>query len=167
MQLVFDPWFYLTTVPDTRQRRYVLGLIFIFLVSIIWTASSVCAQYLYSELEFESPFLMTYIGVCLFSLILPAKYCTDYFGITQDNCSESLYYSSDHEIHSQVQGGMDRRNPNELVTVRTFDSLLRHKGDKWNHGKHFFAALHIAPVMFIANWVSLQIYIQLSTMTQF
>lgn len=53
---------------------YALGLLFIVLVAIIWAASSVLTQFLYKgHYQFDSPFLLTYIGVSLFTLWLPAK----------------------------------------------------------------------------------------------
>jgi solute carrier family 35 protein F5 len=59
----------------TRQRRnqYILGLVFILVVAIIWAASSVLIQCIYESesFDFHSPFLVTYIGVSLFSLWLP------------------------------------------------------------------------------------------------
>lgn len=142
--------------PDdnNRQRRYALGLWFIFLVCIMWTGSSVCAQYLYSELDFESPFLMTYIGVCLFAFILPVKYFTDNVGMTADPCSQTIWTDNDDEGTPYFNcGKTNDPNIDDLITVRAFEPILRHEGDNWNHGKHLFAALHIAPVMFIANWV--------------
>jgi solute carrier family 35, member F5 len=57
---------------------YLLGLFFIVIVAILWSASSVVCQFLYSSnddddnsTKFHSPFLVTYIGVSLFSLWLP------------------------------------------------------------------------------------------------
>lgn len=52
---------------------YTLGLFFILLVSIIWSAASVLVQFLYTKQSFDSPFLLTYIGVSLFTLLLPTK----------------------------------------------------------------------------------------------
>ena len=53
---------------------YALGLVFIFLVSIIWAAASILVQYLYSDQSFDSPFLLTYIGTSLFVLFLPSQW---------------------------------------------------------------------------------------------
>ena len=50
---------------------YALGLLFIFLVSVIWAASSVLVQHLYRDLDFDSPFVLTYVSVSLFVVFLP------------------------------------------------------------------------------------------------
>jgi len=52
---------------------YTLGLFFILLVSLIWSAASILVQFLYTDKSFDSPFLLTYIGVSLFTLLLPTK----------------------------------------------------------------------------------------------
>jgi len=52
---------------------YILGLCFIFLVSIIWSLSSILVQYLYQSLNFSSPFLLTYIGTSLFIILIPSR----------------------------------------------------------------------------------------------
>jgi len=52
---------------------YALGLFFIFCVSIIWTVASVVIQYIYQEHQFNSPYLITYIGTSLFTVLLPTR----------------------------------------------------------------------------------------------
>lgn len=47
------------------------GLFFIFIVTIIWTAASYLTEYIYSDLEFKSPFLLTYFSSSFFVLYLP------------------------------------------------------------------------------------------------
>jgi solute carrier family 35, member F5 len=61
-------------------RNYVIGLLFIVLVAVIWAASSVLIQLLYTSTDndFHSPFLVTYIGVSLFTLWLPTQKLTQY-----------------------------------------------------------------------------------------
>lgn len=55
------------------DSSYALGLSFIFLVAIIWSAASVLVQYLYQGLNFNSPFLLTYIGTSLFVILIPSR----------------------------------------------------------------------------------------------
>jgi solute carrier family 35 protein F5 len=59
------------------QMKYGLGLVFIVLVALIWALSSVMVQYMYNAYAFDSPFLLTYIGVSLFTWPLPMKYITN------------------------------------------------------------------------------------------
>ncbi len=54
------------------KSSYALGLFYIFLVSIIWSAASILVQYLYEGLDFDSPFLLTYIGTSLFIILIPS-----------------------------------------------------------------------------------------------
>jgi drug/metabolite transporter (DMT)-like permease len=57
--------------------KYGLGLFFIVLVALIWALSSVLVQFMYNTYAFDSPFLLTYIGVSLFTWPLPMKYITN------------------------------------------------------------------------------------------
>lgn len=202
------PFFFLNKdLYDRRRRRYALGIFFIFLVSAIWVASSVCSQFLYTERNFDSPFLVTYIGVCLFAFILPVKWCTDKIGITRDTtclsgaltkctspideCSvvsdsyENMEDMSDDEQRVsqtkqnrqkskvELQGEQQEgENNNDYIEVNS-DSIsgdwianvksafdLNPSGRHWNHSRHMFVAMNIAPVLFVANWLfnaSLQI----------
>jgi len=52
---------------------YALGIFFIFLVSIIWAAASIVVQHLYRDMDFDSPFLLTYVSTSLFVLFLPTR----------------------------------------------------------------------------------------------
>lgn len=55
------------------RPSYLLGIVFIVLVSVIWSAASVLVQYLFRETEFNSPFLLTYIGTSLFIVLIPLR----------------------------------------------------------------------------------------------
>jgi solute carrier family 35, member F5 len=61
--------------PAWMTKSYVTGLLFIACVSIIWAASSVLIQFIYNDSHntFHSPFMVTYIGVSLFTLWLPTR----------------------------------------------------------------------------------------------
>ena len=52
-------------------RGYSLGIAFIVVVAVIWAGASVLTQFIYTELDFHSPFLVTYISTGLFALYLP------------------------------------------------------------------------------------------------
>jgi hypothetical protein len=66
-------------VPEIKNARYLLGLFFIFLQCLVWIGTSVLTQYMFDETSFSSPFVMTYAGVALLSLMLPLKYLSDKF----------------------------------------------------------------------------------------
>jgi solute carrier family 35 protein F5 len=59
------------------HMKYGVGLFYILLVALIWALSSVLVQFLYNSYAFDSPFLLTYIGVSLFTWPLPMKYITN------------------------------------------------------------------------------------------
>ena len=54
-----------------RRRDYALGLFFILCVGLLWSASSILVQWIYADLEFDSPFFVTYLSNLLFGLYLP------------------------------------------------------------------------------------------------
>jgi solute carrier family 35 protein F5 len=71
-----------STIPALLQfgeakMKYGLGLFCIVLVALIWALSSVLVQYMYNAYAFDSPFLLTYIGVSIFTWPLPMKYITN------------------------------------------------------------------------------------------
>lgn len=53
------------------KASYALGLFYIISVAIIWSAASILVQFLYQNLEFDSPFLLTYIGTSLLIVLIP------------------------------------------------------------------------------------------------
>ncbi|KAF1323397.1 Drug/metabolite transporter, partial [Globisporangium splendens] len=56
--------------------EWVVGCIFLVIVAVIWTFSSVLVQYIFDDLSFEAPFFLTYVGMSLFSVNLPIYYVT-------------------------------------------------------------------------------------------
>ncbi|EEC49036.1 predicted protein, partial [Phaeodactylum tricornutum CCAP 1055/1] len=111
------------------SRSYAQGLVFIVLVALIWAASSVLVQYLYTEQSFESPFLLTYIGVSLFTLWLPTRLLTEW-------------------VEHRFRKVANDVSPEEDADVVYTD----HRFSPWTHGDHLKAAAKIAPVWFVANW---------------
>jgi drug/metabolite transporter (DMT)-like permease len=56
---------------STLTPRYILGLVFLLIANFIWAGASVFQQYIYDDLDFSSPFVLTYIGTSVFILFLP------------------------------------------------------------------------------------------------
>ena len=52
------------------KSKYTLGLIFILVVNLTWSASSLLVQLLYTQSSFSSPFYLTYICTTLFCILL-------------------------------------------------------------------------------------------------
>ena len=69
------------------KPSYALGLFFIVSVSIIWSAASILVQYLYQGLDFDSPFLLTYIGTSLLTVLIPM------FILTNEGCRITVLWN--------------------------------------------------------------------------
>lgn len=125
------------------SSSYTLGLIFIFLVSLIWAAASVLVQFVYSDkFSFDSPFLLTYTGVSLFTCFLPAKWIAD--RLTGEVVHSGLSPIPNDDIdfnRSETPVGTD---PEDTSTLGV--AVL------WTTRDHVVAAAKIAPVWFISNY---------------
>jgi solute carrier family 35, member F5 len=104
---------------------YLRGLIFIVLVAIIWAASSVFVQFLYSSptddengnsggttgggggFSFNSPFLLTYIGTSLFTLWIPIKLVAS--ASSSSSSSQTPPTASSSQSPSQQRAHTQRR----------------------------------------------------------
>lgn len=64
--------------------RWGFGIVLILVVAAIWAGSSVLTQYMYNDLDFKSPFFITYFSTTLFALYLPVWYISVYLGYTKD-----------------------------------------------------------------------------------
>ena len=73
------------------SSSYALGIVFIVLVSIIWSAASVLTQHIYCDYGFDSPFLLTLLGSSLFVLWLPIYEIRQYLSI-RNNISNGDSY---------------------------------------------------------------------------
>eukprot|EP00984_Skeletonema_dohrnii_P036198 scaffold36917_cov272-Skeletonema_dohrnii-CCMP3373.AAC.1 len=62
------------------SSSYALGIFFLVIVSCLWTICSMVVQHLYHDMEFDSPFLIVYIGTSLFSVFLPIRLGYERFG---------------------------------------------------------------------------------------
>lgn len=128
--------------------EYFTGLVFIVAVAIIWAASSILVQYAYTDGNFHSPFLVTYIGVSLFTLwLLPMPRWLSKTDNTNDTNYQSI--SLEEEAGQNVQ-------EQQMTTNASSDELdhssSSHHVHPWNSEDHRKAAMKIAPVWFLANW---------------
>jgi solute carrier family 35 protein F5 len=133
---------------------YALGLTFIVFVCIIWAISSTLVQYMYSyssedeEDEQVSAFLVTYIGVSLFTLFLPLKLCrTRSF----PNQHPVLQTADLFHFHQWI------KTSDQMIDItESFDPtvLYPHVQDTvyWTNSQHFLTAAKIAPVWFLTQW---------------
>ncbi|CAB9506847.1 solute carrier family 35, member F5 [Seminavis robusta] len=145
---------------------YALGLFFILCVSLIWSAASILVQFLYTQQSFDSPFLLTYIGVSLFTLLLPTKWILEHgkqilrtiFGRRRRRSLNEIS-STTIEIITDDNRGQYENVPSvgESATLDEPDGEADNDGIptmtlKWTKYDHMMAAIKIAPVWFLANW---------------
>lgn len=120
---------------------YTLGLLFIFLVSLIWAAASVLVQYIYSDkVSFDSPFLLTYTGVSLFTCFLPARWILNQCRQQQQSAHEPLPLAQSIDDMEDEEGDAHIPTP-PAPTIAV-----------WTTKDHMVAAAKIAPVWFISNY---------------
>jgi solute carrier family 35 protein F5 len=141
-----------TCLKGRISPSYALGLTFIVVVCIIWALSSTLVQYMYSyssedeEDEQVSAFLVTYIGVSLFTLFLPLKLCRKSFPKHPVLQTADLFH-----FHQLIE-----TSDQMIDIVESFDPTLLylHVQDTvyWTNSQHFFTAAKIAPVWFLTNW---------------
>ncbi len=90
------------------SAQYALGITFLCLANFIWAAASVLQQYIYDDLNFSSPFALTYIGTSVFILFLPINELFLYFGFKKLPHERPVYgfkegfqkwYDSFQELH--------------------------------------------------------------------
>jgi solute carrier family 35 protein F5 len=131
---------------------YLLGLFFTFLQCLAWIFAAVITQFVYEELSFRSPFFMSYVGMSMLSFLLPVKYLTDRFGVTEDPALRCETFDS---MDADLATASNYLQTIQVLRERSgmlFDINKPTPEKNWNHYKHMLAALHIAPIMFLADW---------------
>lgn len=142
---------------------YTLGLVFISIVALVWSASSVVVQYLYQDLNFNSPFLLTYIVSSLFIIYIPIRLSMEALGLTNkipwrnppNNDSRSdinngdLVYSSQITVQKEIPGPDDKTGT-EVDNIS--DTPDEGEGTMLSHVEHFIIGAKIALIWFISNW---------------
>ena len=154
-------------VATMFSKEYLLGIVFIVLVALIWAASSVVAQFVYSTDSFDSPFLLTYIGTSLFTLWLPIRYSSKLIASSSNPSNsendvlltEPSYQNveqAEEAIHHHPDATVETAAASTTATIITTYEASPGTTDlisaRWTNDDHLRVALRIAPVWFIANW---------------
>jgi solute carrier family 35, member F5 len=139
---------------------YALGLIFIVIVAVIWSVSSIVVQYLYKQQDFDAPFLLTYIGTSLFTVLLVFPYKPSggaHRDLERDGeQSLGIYQQVSQRLDVHQQPDFDDNDDDEhqrhqdLPTHPTDIPIIDAK--IWTDYDHRIAAAKIAPVWFISNF---------------
>jgi solute carrier family 35 protein F5 len=147
-------------MPSSKWQSpsFLLGLLFIVVSAWIFAGSSAVVQYLYSS-EFDSPFLITYLGVSLFCFLLPFKYVTDRWTAQVHHCVPIPIDTSDkrdvfapHHKIAAAAWSTGIWDPQMEAVASTLSECSRSSVDPWSNRQHMVAALQIAPFWWIANW---------------
>lgn len=110
-------------------------------------------QFLYTDENFNSPFLLTYIGTTLFMVFLPSRlvwerrrrFCSSTsFGIDLDD-EVIPWKTNDSYEHIPAQSSMPEGGSDIEPVGRTKVQLLSHQ-------QHLGIAMRIAPVWFVSNF---------------
>jgi solute carrier family 35 protein F5 len=134
-----------------EMSSYGLGLVFIVLVSVIWSAASVLVQYLYTDQSFDSPFLLTYIGTSLFTILLPLEWLTRH--CKKHNNGDNNNNNNNNSINNGAEyESISNHNNQNIDTDIDIDNNNTKNNKPWSVRDHFFAAAKIAPVWFISNY---------------
>ena len=141
---------------------YLIGIGFIIIVSLLWSASSILVQYLNITYQFESPFLVTYLGVSLFVILLPIG-CIyhpppTYYHHTHptggSDCSSATFTRFTSSTNTNDTNDDDEYTPDIVST--TASSTIKDTTNTvvvfLTHKQHMMIAGQIAPSWFVANY---------------
>jgi solute carrier family 35, member F5 len=135
--------------------EYGLGLFFIFIVTVIWSGSSIVVQFLYTDEKFDSPFLLTYIGTTLFTLFIPSRLIWERRRnkICSQNVQNSeldgdiIPWQTNYETYEQIS-----TTPIVADDGIHLEITSRSRTELLSHWQHFQIAIRIAPIWFISNF---------------
>jgi hypothetical protein len=152
-----------TTNPSTdhgQRMAFMIGLFLIFLQCIIQVGNAVLTQFMFQQMDVQSPILMTYVGMSMLLISLPMEFWNDYrrrrkqeaaVQYQQDNASvdsltEDIYRISTAPSFGSYHCFMD-------IASRRANDLVQDHSREWNHRKHIMAACLLTPAMFLSDWL--------------
>lgn len=131
-----------TAMSSSSSSEYWLGLFFIFLVSVLWSGSSVLVQFIYEDSNNNdnsnsgknistnalTPFLVTYVGVSLFSLWLPFQFLSNLILHEKKNKPKYARDDTTESVNEIVMARTNRRN-NGYMNLPTSSSIKDDEND--------------------------------------
>lgn len=142
------------------SSSYIVGLFFILIGSILWNATAIIVQYLYIQYDFDSPFLVTYVGCCLFILLIPSSLMNEVKIFEQGQEYTDIKVASDIEEQQEESTIEDESSALMNNTSQTGGTFPVQSND--DHGendtikkvtnKYMKAALKVLPLWFSANY---------------
>ena len=117
-----------------------LGLLLITVVALIWTGSSVLLQYIFSDLEFASPFVVTFVETILFTLYIPLYFIFLRCAVIRGN----------FPFYPQAIQASDENIP---LKQEAQDNARQNVATVYSHKLILLVALTLVPIRFLANWM--------------
>jgi len=143
------------------MSNWSLGLLFIFIVAIIWAGSSVLLQFIFDDLQFRSPFLVTYVENSLFSIYLPIYIISRFFGcipyvplLISNTYTRKRLIREEKDGFSQLNEDSSHHYSKEDSDSNSSSSTNSCGSDdqvNFSHESCFRLALIIFPIWFFSN----------------
>ncbi len=150
---------------------YIIGLLYILVGAVLWSGTAIIVQFLCDQYDFTSPFLITYIGSCLFIfMIKPSlereilfhgdKMRSKFVDMNTEPCTLSSLncVKADDEIIEMGENSPLLVNNNVTTKSATFhpskDSNQRIENDVKNKimKQYTLAAIQVAPFWWLSNY---------------
>jgi hypothetical protein len=149
-------------VSDNNRRRmaFLLGLFLIFLQCFIQVGNAVLTQFMFEQMDVQSPILMTYVGMSMLLVSLPLELWNDYRrrrrqqAAAQHEQDNASYDSLAEDIH-RISTAPSFRSYHCFMDIasRRANDLVQDHSREWNHRKHIMAACLLTPAMFLSDWL--------------
>ncbi|KAG7373771.1 EamA-like transporter family protein [Nitzschia inconspicua] len=160
---------YVSKSDPKRRIMFLFGLFLIFLQCLIQVGNAVLTQYMFEQMDIESPLLMTYVGIAMLMVMLPVEWWNDYQvgrikrrqqreqeqQQEQSGIDESASFDSLAQDLQRIQSSPSFSTYNCFIDIakRRADELVYNHSRQWNHRKHFMAACLLTPAMFLSDWL--------------
>jgi hypothetical protein len=148
-----------SSAGDPKKRMaFMFGLFLIFLQCLVQVGNAVLTQFMFQQMEVDSPLLMTYVGISMLMLLLPLEWWNEY---------RLRRYREKYEIDEAASFDSLAEDIHKISTAQSFESyscfmdiakrrageLVNNHSRQWNHRKHFMAACLLTPAMFLSDWL--------------
>ena len=120
-------------------KGFTLGLFYILLIVIIWTFGSILVQYIFLNLNFDGPFILTYLCSALFSVYL-LVYCVTQ-SCTANDSDAQKYATLSTDADEEAAGGEGSDEEAQKAPAPKFMFM-----------QTLSACMAVMPLWFAANW---------------
>ncbi|KAL3908359.1 MAG: hypothetical protein SGILL_008513, partial [Bacillariaceae sp.] len=165
-------------VSDRKRWAFAFGLLLILVQCLVAVGNAVLTQYLFEKLEVQSPLVMTYVGISMLVVLLPLEWVKEQVYPSNEKI---LRQQSQGQATEEATSDYNLQDAYDIKPTETFDSfaqdmqrvsmgsnycgcvmmeiakrrcdeLVADHARKWNHRKHFVAAILFTPAMFLSDW---------------